>query len=414
MPECGQPVRGRKRVAIYAPVPAPYRAYECDYLHRKLDEAYELRLVLMEGAFNQMAWQDALPREMPSHVLPPSRLKALLKKLPGCSRLNRRVWHDLSSFNPHAVILQGYDAVTLWIAFLWARLHRRPVLFRSDSNIVKEQNRKLSPLTRSMKRAFVGAMLSRVSAFLTIGTANEEYYKLYGGSPDRFFRASFVVENELFQRRADEERAAGQPLKRQLKIKQPKVLMFVGRLVPVKDPLTLIGAFAKARERIGHCCLAIVGSGPMEAEMREAARQSGLDDTVHFLGFRQPAEVASLYGIADAFVLPSLREPWGLVVNEAMAAGLPIIASDRVGAARDLVKEGQNGAVFRAGDADDLAGAIGRVLGDAATAAAMGQASRRMIYEWDERYEISAGYARALDFALGASRGAGVDGSERA
>jgi glycosyltransferase involved in cell wall biosynthesis len=118
-------------------------------------------------------------------------------------------------------------------------------------------------------------------------------------------------------------------------------------------------------------------------------------DTVRFLGFRNQQELPLLYAMADLLVLPSIREPWGLVVNEAMAAGCAILASDRVGAAKDLVRDGVNGAVFPAGSVPALAEALERLFADSNRLAEMGRQSRAMIEHWSFNEDV-AGLRAAL------------------
>src|SRR6185295_13276085 len=125
-----------------------------------------------------------------------------------------------------------------------------------------------------------------------------------------------------------------------------------------KDPATLLEAQARLERGAEAPWLVLVGDGPESKSLRELASARNLR-RVRFAGSREPSELPGIYAAADLFVLPSRHEPWGVVVNEAMAAGLPVVLSDRVGAAPDLLVDGANGRLFPAGDAGRLADAIG-------------------------------------------------------
>ncbi|GAF97167.1 unnamed protein product, partial [marine sediment metagenome] len=158
-------------------------------------------------------------------------------------------------------------------------------------------------------------MFSRIDAFLTIGTANEAYYELYGGKRELFFRSSYMVDVDRFATAAAKEREQGKPLKAQLGIKEQKVILFTGRFVWEKDIGTVLRAFALALPVLSNTALVFAGDGPKRPIVEKAAQQAA--SHVYFIGFRQPEELGAIYGMADALVLASVRDAWGLVINEA-------------------------------------------------------------------------------------------------
>lgn len=387
------------KVVIIAPTPAPYRAYEYDLVQQALLDKYEFHVMFMERRWQEMQWQDDVPKLMRWEALPKSSLNWFLSKIPGFHRVNRDTIKHLKVLQPDAVILHGYDAPALWAAFLWAKIHNRPVLFRSDANIAKDQERSTISWRRLLKKCVVGAMFSRIDAFLTIGTANEAYYELYGGKRDRFFRSSYMVDVNKFATAATKEREQKRPLKAQLGIKEQKVILFVGRFVWKKDIETVLRAFVLALPDLGDTALVLAGDGPQRPKLEKAAQQA--EGHVYLIGFRQPEELGGIYGMADALVLASVEEPWGLVVNEAMAAGLAVIASDKVGAACDLVVPGRTGEIFPAGEVEALAQCFKKVIKDSTTTEHMGYEGRQHLYAWNEKYNVTEGYRRALDYAIG-------------
>ncbi|MDD4891248.1 MAG: glycosyltransferase family 4 protein [Phycisphaerae bacterium] len=385
----------RIRVAIVAPTPAPYRAYECDLLHDALSSNLDLRMFFLERSWKQMNWVDDLPNRMPWKVLETVRLPGPLGRLPRLPRLNRNVTRAIAAFDPDAIVLQGHDAPALWEIFFWARRNDRRLLFRCDSNVVIEQERRKRLWRRWLKVPLVRSMYRRIDAFLTTGTSNEEYYRSYGISADRFIRANFLVDFDRIAAGANLERSLGRPTKAALGIRQERVLLFVGRFVPVKGLPCLLDAFSAVADELADLALVLVGDGPLLDALR--AKATHLHDRVYFAGFRQLDEVARLYGMADALVLPSLREPYGLVVAEAMAAELPVIASDGVGVACDLVRQNQTGLQFPTGDATQLSAAIRTMFCARETCRTLGKNARANLLDWNRRYDYVTQFRAAIE-----------------
>ena len=175
--------------------------------------------------------------------------------------------------------------------------------------------------------------------------------------------------------------------------------LFVARLIGAKDPACLLEAQAILEARGVAPWLVLVGDGPEAKTLRDFALARSLSRVV-FAGSRQPRDLPPIYAAADLFVLPSRHEPWGVVVNEAMAAGLPVVLSDRVGAAADLLVDGENGLLVPSGDPARLAAAIGEIVGDAALRARMGARSRRIVAGWGYGPSVR-GFVAAVSAAAG-------------
>ena len=279
----------KKVIVIIAPTPAPYRAYEYDLVQQALQDEYEFHVLFRERKGGDMQWQDDVPKLMKWEVLPKSSLNRFLSKIPGFHRVNRDTIKHLKVLQPDAVILHGYDTPALWQAFFWARKRGCPLIFRSDSNIAREQRRsgRLWPAIKSLiLRRFFG----RIDAFLTVGTANEAYYEFYGGNKERFFRSSYMVDVDMFASAAASQRRSGKQLKKKLGIKDEKIILFTGRFVPKKDVITLVRAFAKILAVLGNTALLLVGDGPLKKDIEKEINH--IRDHVCFAGFCQPDEVA--------------------------------------------------------------------------------------------------------------------------
>ena len=288
-----------------------------------------------------------------------------------------------------AVLVHGWARATLWLAMLTAFASGLPVIMRGESNLLVAPSR----VRGALKRAGLPALLRRVAACLAIGRHNAEFYRAHGVPERRIFMAPYAVDNRFFAGHAARlpERAT---LKRELGLPPVPLVLFSGKLSDVKRPLDLLRAFAEVVHR-RPAALAFVGDGPLDTAVRAHVEAHGVPG-VHLLGFRNQSELPRHYAAADVFVLPSGFEPWGLVVNEAMCFGLPVIVSDKVGAGGDLVQEGINGFITPAGDIGALAQKLDALIADAELRRRMGEASRRIIAGWS--HEAAAqGLVRCLD-----------------
>jgi 1,2-diacylglycerol 3-alpha-glucosyltransferase len=175
------------------------------------------------------------------------------------------------------------------------------------------------------------------------GKAHVQYLEQLGFPSDRIAHFYDVVDNAFFHERCRALRKAYRAADFDL---PERYFLYVGRLSPEKNITGLIEAYVRYRECGGTWSLVIVGDGPQAAQAREMAATKEFSLDIYFPGLRTTSELPQYYAFAGAFVLPSIREPWGLVVNEAMAAGLPVIVSQLCGCAEDLVLQGENGFSF--------------------------------------------------------------------
>jgi glycosyltransferase involved in cell wall biosynthesis len=256
-----------------------------------------------------------------------------------------------------------------------------------------------SPFKTFLKRSFFWFLNQLCDGFLAVGTLNAEYYVQNGIPRDKIFLVPYCVDNEYFEKRADlpESEIAGLRGKLGLTRDLP-VILFASKLQERKKAQDLLEAFArvvKERGAAASAYLIIIGDGEMRASLEATVRAEGLSELVRFEGFKNQSELPVYFKLCDVFVLPSVREPWGLVVNEAMTAGKAVIVSDQVGSAPDLVHDGENGFVFRAGDVADLHGVLLRVVEDREMLRRMGNKSRELIHRWSYREDLD-GLKRAL------------------
>lgn len=230
-----------------------------------------------------------------------------------------------------------------------------PLMVRGDSQLGTPRSR----LKQAVKKIVYPRVLRHFDACLYVGRKNRDYLEHYGVAADRLFFSPHCIDNEAFASRAreiDHVSARGR-----LGVEpDQKAVLFVGKLLDVKRPLDVLLALRALRESGTNVCGVFAGDGPLRNFLQAKADELGVP--AHFLGFRNQSELPEAYASANVMILPSDSETWGLVVNEALACGTPVVVSDAVGCAPDLVVEGETGAVYPVGDTQALADALRRVL----------------------------------------------------
>jgi glycosyltransferase involved in cell wall biosynthesis len=297
-----------------------------------------------------------------------------------------------------ALWVHGYAHHALLMAIFLAHRNGMKVLLRGDSQLAGDP---FDLIRLRLKRALIPRLFRMIDGFLAIGIRNRDYYLSYGVAHERIFMMPYAVDNAYFSARAAEAHAARENFRAALGLASGRpVILYASKLQAHKRPRDLLEAYARlARGMNPAPYLIFVGDGAERGALEARARELATD-SVRFLGFRNQSELPALYDLADVFVLPSEREPWGLVLNEVMNAARPVVVSDRVGAAPDLVEDGVNGFMYPVGDVDTLADRLGRVLRDPERAAAMGRASLERVARYSYAADAEA-FLAALDSLIG-------------
>jgi len=290
-------------------------------------------------------------------------------------RLRHTVQRALSKHAPEAVAVPGWWDPGALVAIEWARDEGIPLVLMSDSTAIDAPR----PWWREWPKRRVVALCETA---LVAGTRHTNYLTQLGMPEEHIWTGYDVVDNAHFAEGADKARKRDSSLRNEWGLPERYVLTCC-RFVEKKNLRRLIDGYAEYRRQANTPrALVLVGDGPRREALEERVASLGLDDDVHFSGFCQYDELPPYYGLADAFVLPSTHEQWGLVVNEAMAAGLPVLVSERCGCAPDLVVEDENGHTFNPYDVGAIADALGRLSEKREDLHRMGRASRERIQEW--------------------------------
>ncbi|MBO9711492.1 glycosyltransferase family 4 protein [Sphingomonas sp.] len=309
------------------------------------------------------------------------------------------LWREISRDRYDAVWVHGHGYAACLVAVAVARAKGIPVFMRGETHL----GLPIAGAKAGLRRPLMQTLYAQCAGLLAIGSANADYYRAMGVPDRKISIVPYSVDNERFaaaSRITAEERSE---MRARLGVHdEAPVILYASKFQRRKHPDDLLAAFLKLRAQGIDAHLVMVGSGEMEAELHATAAKAG-DANIHFPGFFNQSDLPRVFAACELFVLPSSIEPWGLIVNEVMCAGLPVVVAREVGCVPDLVHDGVNGALFPAGDVDALAAALATIAADAGLRARMGAASRERIAHW--------GFAECLAGVREALRKAGVTGA---
>ena len=378
------------RVAAVFPEPTPYRAPLLDRV-AALSEI-DLTVIYAAGTVARRTWRVEL--EHRAVLLRGLRLPGARSVLHHDYPVTLGVARALTEARPAVVVVSGWSTFPAQAAIAWCRLKRVPYLLVVESH--DEGPR--AGWRRSVKGTVVPPLVQNASGVLVTGTLARNSMLSRGAAPERVRVFANTIDVEGFGRRADDLAARRPELRRELGADLDDVVVLsVARLVQEKGLDTLIRAVAAADDQ--QMLLVLVGDGPEREALEQLAAELGVRAV--FAGETAWERIVEVYVAADVFALLSLREPWGVVVNEAAACGLPLVLSDRVGAAHDLLREGENGALVPGGDVEAAANALRTLAADPDRQHAQGARSRELARDW--------GYGPSVESFLAAVREAVAD-----
>lgn len=254
-----------------------------------------------------------------------------------------------------AVLVTGWHLKGYVQAIVAAKRLGIPAMVRGDSQLETQR----SFLKRAVKTLAYPFLLRTFNAGLYVGKRSKDYWRHYRYPKDRLFFSPHCVDNDWFAVRSTPE--AGSALRERLGLAtETKLLLFVGKLQPFKRPVDVIDACALLRKNGRDVQVLVAGSGQLEAAIRQRAVAASVP--LNMIGFQNQSAMPAVYAAADVLVLPSSSETWGLVANEALACGTPVIVSDACGCAPNLGADGMAGTTYPLGDVVGLAERLSKLL----------------------------------------------------
>ncbi len=307
-----------------------------------------VELVGGTGVHRGLQFREALPSDLPVTTLFEQGNWGDLNKW----KIAREIWRYLDQHQPRTLFIPGYYNLPAIAAAIWGRLHRKQTVLMTEST---EADHRRKPILENVKAVLIRALFSWSIAG---GRPHIRYLEKLGFPKNRIGRSYDVVDNRFFREQASRDRQRNTAQDFRL---PENYFLFVGRLAAEKNVSGLLESYKAYRNSGGTWSLVLVGDGPLRESLLRESERSGHKSDIYFEGLKNSLELSPYYAFAGCFVLPSSREPWGLVVNEAMASGLPVIITRQCGCAEDLVEEGANGFVFEAADHNAITHCLHRI-----------------------------------------------------
>lgn len=341
----------KKRLVLITEIIAPYRIPVFNALAARAE--IDLHVVFLSETDPSLRQWDVYKQDIrfDYQVLPSFRRRIGRYHL----LLNKGVAFTLKQLQPDVIICGGYNYIASWQAAYWAKRHRIPFLLWSESTA--SDSRRGHAAVEALKRHFLGLC----AGFVVAGLASRDYFRQLGVPERLIFIAPDAVDNNFFRSRAESARSREAEIRRQLAL-PARYFLYVGRLVREKGVYDLLDAYAKLDAELrSEVSLVFVGDGVEKRALEERAA-SIAPGQVEFRGFLQREDLPFIYALAEALVFPTHSDTWGLVVNEAMACGLPVVASDVAGCVPDLVLDSITGVLVPSHAPARLSEAIHRLM----------------------------------------------------
>ncbi len=310
---------------------------------RGLEAAPELagRVVGLEmvggvGVHAGLKFREDLPERLPVETLMPEKSWREASQF----ALAKMLWRRLNQLDPEVVLVPGYYTLPAIVAAIWTRVHGVASVLMTESCAMDHQRVWWKEQAKSLGLRLLFGWA------VTGGKLHVDYLRELGFPADRIEGCYDVVDNDLFRKGTGALRERTSTTAESFGLPSTPYFLYVGRLAQEKNVATLLESWLDYRDGGGAWPLVLVGAGPEMATLKAAAEASRYGADVLFPGLKSSRELLPFYAFAGCFVLPSTREPWGLVVNEAMAASLPVIVSARCGCAPELVAADRNGFLF--------------------------------------------------------------------
>ena len=290
---------------------------------------------------------------------------------------------------PDVVLVFGWALFSNWIVMMMAFISRTPLLIYGESPLSHEFSK--SGFRSYIRKGLLNFIFSRASKLLYIGSENKKFYKSLGIKDSKLVFAPYSVDSKSHLENAKILKPKKQQIKQELGLsKDSIVVLFTGKLIEKKRPFDLLKAFEISQKSLTgkSTYLLFAGDGEQRQDLEKYTKSNNINNVI-FLGFQNQTKLPRIYAAADLFVLPSgLGETWGLVVNEAMYYGLPIIVSNLVGCSSDLVTS-NNGRIFAYGDVNELSENIIDLVLDKKLREKLGYNSPLIVKKYNQEYAAS-------------------------
>lgn len=321
------------KVLLVTNIIPPYRIPLYKYIYQ--EENFDFKLIALAEKEENREWQIAKDQIKLNYMVLPG-IHKFIRSREIAIHLNWGLWKAILRYKPDIVITSGYDMLAYWEGFLYCKVFKKKYILWNSTTLLSTG--RINGFIGQIKQIIIGG----ADRYIAYGKKAAEYLIHMGASKEHIHVGINTVDMNWFRERVKKLRQ-NKDL-REARAKYPRLLLFyVGQLINRKGIYQLLKALNELHDpNVG---LLIVGSGPQGRELKQFCQDQKLEN-VYFEGFQQQEALLRYYALADVLILPSLKEVWGLVVNEALASGIYVACSNYAGAAYDLIKEGWNGIRF--------------------------------------------------------------------
>jgi glycosyltransferase involved in cell wall biosynthesis len=356
----------RLRTAIIHNTISPYR----HPLFEELSKSLDLVVYYCSVMHSSRKW-DLWPRDYgyKYKVLPRIPFKTRLGDL----SLNPSIVREIAGHKPQVIVFGGYVDPTMWLVYAICRILQIPMVYWVEST--REPTSFLGKVSRKIRTFFI----EKADAIIVPGDLSRRYILSIGVSKSKVFVAPNAIDNELFIDSSVKHHTLDESARDEYGLEGKVVILCIAQLVKRKGIEYLLQSYRRLEQEIDNVALIIVGSGPLEASLVHFADYLRLKEFRILPSSMSFEKLTRLYSIADIFVLPTLEDIWGFVINEAMASGLPIVATQASQAAQEMVQHSENGYLVKKADSERLYEALKDLVNSPDGRNRMGAKSREIV-----------------------------------
>ncbi len=302
--------------------------------------------------------------------------------------------YELLKLKPDVIVVPGWADMPSYISTIYCLFTGCKLILRSESTKYEKSFRRtlFAPITKFVIRT--------ASSFIASGTQARKYLISLGATPKKIFVGYSPIDVEYFQKRAFLSLSKRNAIRRKMGVpKTAKIILFVGQLIVRKGIYDLIDSFASIATSEPNAFLVFIGYGPELGNLKDLVSKLNIQNRVIFINFVPNEELPRYYTASDIFVLPSYEETWGIVVNEAMACGLPVVVNEHVGSSHDLVRDGISGIVFKSGKTEELTRGLRILLDNGVLRQKFSKNAKQIIRSFDLE-NLKAAMIKAIVYVL--------------
>ncbi|MEM3709050.1 MAG: glycosyltransferase family 4 protein [Nitrososphaerales archaeon] len=316
----------------------------------------------------------------------------------GDSNLNPTIMKEIVKNRPHVVIISGYTDPTTWLAFVTCKILKIPIIYWTEG--IREPRSIMGILSRPIRRLFT----TKSNAVIVPGRLSKEYIIRLGATKEKIFIAPNTIDNKLFVETAKKYSEFKNQLKTSIGFNNKIVIFSVGQLIERKGFRYLLEAYSWVEKEHNNVALLICGSGPIKNSLIELADRLKIQNLKIIESGMSLEKLIKLYSIADIFVLPTLEDVWGFVINEAIACGLPVISTSASQAAIEMIDNGKNGYIVKERDSRQLYNALKKLIVAPDMRILMGFKSRETVVNDFDVSKTVSGFMSAIEYCLKGKR----------